>query len=166
MADANPTKAGAPISLDLPQWREFNAFGSTAFSAEADAFNDMRVQFRILDLAGGADPLVAAQDAGTICIESITISAAPLDALRVSTPEQSAVVVLDILAGRPGAPRDHTLMNAGAALVVAGVADNLGDGVARAAQAIDSEDAMHTLERWRAIAGVSLDGQDRDERQS
>ena len=49
---------------------------------------------------------------------------------------------------RPGGPRrDHTLLNAAAALVVAGVAEKFGDGVRRAGEAIDSGAAAKVLER-------------------
>jgi hypothetical protein len=80
----------APISLALPQWRLFNEHGSAAFDPEADAFNDMRLIFRVLDLGGAADPLAASRDSGTICIRSARISAVPLDALR-----RHAVTVYD-----------------------------------------------------------------------
>jgi anthranilate phosphoribosyltransferase len=74
------------------------------------------------------------------------LSPGRLDDLLVDSPSASAATVREILAGRPGACRDHALLNAAAALVVAGVAGDLRDGVARAGRAIDSGDAAQTLD--------------------
>ncbi len=46
------------------------------------------------------------------------------------------------------------LLNAAAALVVAGQAEDLREGVARAAEAVDSGAARDRLERLRRLAGV------------
>lgn len=58
----------------------------------------------------------------------------------------NAAALRDMLAGKAGAYRDTVLMNAGAGLVVAGVADDLSQGVQRAAEAIDSGAAMARLD--------------------
>jgi anthranilate phosphoribosyltransferase len=60
---------------------------------------------------------------------------------------QNAGIVSEVLAGRKGAPRDVVLLNAGAALLVAGRVKNVRDGIASAAEAIDSGAARQTLER-------------------
>lgn len=91
----------------------------------------------------------------TVTPESVGLKKATLDELRIVSPEQSAKIILEILQGQLGAARDHALLNAGAALVVAGVAKNLGDGVARTAKAIDDGAAMDKLNQWRSIAGIS-----------
>jgi anthranilate phosphoribosyltransferase len=70
---------------------------------------------------------------------------ASLDDLRVENPEQSAAMIRAILGGSPGPPRDHTLFNAAAALVVAGVAPDLAAGVRLAGFAIDDGAAARTL---------------------
>jgi anthranilate phosphoribosyltransferase len=77
---------------------------------------------------------------------------ATLHDLRVASAEASAQAVRDILAGASGPRRDHALLNAGAALVVGGLADDLGSGVARAAQAVDSGAASGTLEALIALS--------------
>ena len=59
---------------------------------------------------------------------------------------QNAAIVSDVLAGKKGAPRDVVLFNAGAALVVAGRVKNVREGIARAADAIDSGAARATLD--------------------
>ena len=67
-------------------------------------------------------------------------------ALRVDGPEQSAKVITEILAGKGGAPREIVALNAGAALVVGGVADSLAEGLAMAFDAIDSGKAKAALD--------------------
>ena len=51
-----------------------------------------------------------------------------------------------MLGGAKGAYRDIVLLNAGAALLVAGKAKTLRDGVALAAESIDSGKALAVLE--------------------
>ncbi len=72
--------------------------------------------------------------------------------LLVDSPGRSADAVRAILGGEIGARRNHALMNAGAALVVAGLSANLADGVIMGAQAIDSGAASATLEEWRTLS--------------
>jgi anthranilate phosphoribosyltransferase len=57
-----------------------------------------------------------------------------------------------VLDGEKTAYRDIVLINAAAALVVAGIAETLRDGVTRAAEAIDSGKARQTLERLVAVS--------------
>ncbi|MBT9288304.1 anthranilate phosphoribosyltransferase [Prosthecodimorpha staleyi] len=66
--------------------------------------------------------------------------------LRGGDGIQNAEALRAVLDGRKGAYRDIVLMNAGAALVVAGKADGLKDGVERAARAIDEGGARARLE--------------------
>jgi anthranilate phosphoribosyltransferase len=58
----------------------------------------------------------------------------------------SAAIIRDILAGHRGPPRDLVLLNAAAALLVAGATDAWQDALARAAEAIDSGRAVTTLQ--------------------
>jgi anthranilate phosphoribosyltransferase len=87
--------------------------------------------------------VVSPQDAG--------LPTANLEELLVESPAQSAGVILSILRGEARARRDHALLNAAAALVVAGRASRLADGVALAAQAIDSGAALAKLEQWKSL---------------
>jgi anthranilate phosphoribosyltransferase len=59
-----------------------------------------------------------------------------------------------VLDGIKGPIRDVVLLNAAAALIVAGVAANLREGVARAATAIDSGAARHVLDRLVEITNA------------
>jgi anthranilate phosphoribosyltransferase len=57
-----------------------------------------------------------------------------------------------VLAGERGAPRDVVLLNAGAALFIAGAAGSIEAGIVLAAAAIDRGDAKQTLDRLVAIS--------------
>ncbi len=59
----------------------------------------------------------------------------------------NAGIVRDVLAGKKGPARDVVLLNAGAALCVAGRAPTVKQGIAQAAAAIDSGAARATLEK-------------------
>jgi len=62
------------------------------------------------------------------------------------TPEENAQITRDILSGKlQGSKRNIVLMNAGAALYIAGKADTIEDGVKLAAEMIDSGKATETL---------------------
>ncbi|HBE15699.1 MAG TPA: anthranilate phosphoribosyltransferase [Ruminococcaceae bacterium] len=69
------------------------------------------------------------------------------DDLRGGTPEENAQITLAILNGEKGHKRNAVLMNAGAALYIGGKADSMKDGIALAAQIIDSGKALTTLDK-------------------
>jgi anthranilate phosphoribosyltransferase len=60
--------------------------------------------------------------------------------------------LLDVLQGARNGYRDTILFNAAAALMVAGAVGDLREGVARAAQALDSGAALRVLETLRAAS--------------
>ena len=62
----------------------------------------------------------------------------PFEAILGGSPEDNGRAFRALLDGTASAYRDAVLLNAAAALVVAGAADDLKDGVARTADAIDS----------------------------
>ena len=74
---------------------------------------------------------------------------------RASTAElaggdaaRNAAIAREVLGGATGPHRDVILLNAGAALEVAGKAATLTQGMTLAAESIDSGAARETLERW------------------
>ena len=67
--------------------------------------------------------------------------------LKGGTPAENAQITRDILAGQKGHKRNAVLMNAGAALYIAGKAETFVDGVKLAAEIIDSGKAAATLEK-------------------
>src|SRR5437667_7383301 len=74
------------------------------------------------------------------------------DALKGGDAEENARIITRVLAGDRGAARDVVVLNAGAALFVAGVAATVKDGIARASQALDRGEAKRTLDRLIAIS--------------
>jgi anthranilate phosphoribosyltransferase len=74
----------------------------------------------------------------------------PLAELSADGPEQSAAVVRAVLEGRDGAARRVVLANAAAALLAAERVATPAEGVARAADAVDSGRARRVLERLSA----------------
>ena len=70
--------------------------------------------------------------------------------LAGGTPADNARIIETILRGEPGARRDVVVLNAAAALVVAGVSETLDDGVERAALTIDAGLGTELLGRLRA----------------
>ncbi len=73
------------------------------------------------------------------------------DDLKGGTPEHNAAALKAVLDGQPGPYRDIVVYNAGAALLVAGQAGDLKDGVALAMAAIDNGGAMAALEKLISI---------------
>ena len=68
-------------------------------------------------------------------------------ALRADSPEKSKAMLLGVLDNQPGAPRDIVILNAGAALYAANVADSLQAGILRATAALESGAAKARLEQ-------------------
>ena len=69
------------------------------------------------------------------------------DELKGGTPEENAEITRAILRGEKGPMRDAVLMNAGASLYIGGKAESIKEGVALAAEIIDSGKAMETLQK-------------------
>ena len=72
---------------------------------------------------------------------------ARVEDLQAANPAESAAIIRDVLGGRKFPPRDIVALNAGAALVVAGLAADLPAGLAQAADSIDSGKAAQALAR-------------------
>lgn len=68
------------------------------------------------------------------------------------TPAENAAITRAVLGGEKGPKRTAVLLNAGAALYIGGKADTMKDGVALAAELIDSGKALATLEKLIEIS--------------
>jgi len=97
----------------------------------------------VVELRGGA------VRSFTITPEDAGLPRAPVSAIRGGEAAVNAAALGAVLRGAAGPYRDTVLLNAGAALVVAGRADTVRDGVAQAAIAIDSGAALAALETLR-----------------
>jgi len=81
--------------------------------------------------------------------EDAGLSRAPREALRGGDAAANAAISDEVLAGAAGPRRDVVVLNAGAALVVAGRAKDLGDGARQAAAALDDGRGRALLARVR-----------------
>ena len=84
------------------------------------------------------------------------IARASREDLHGGDPSESARVARAVLGGEYGAARDVVLLNAGAALEVAGAASDLDEGIALASSSIDEGKAGAKLERWIAVSNSDL----------
>jgi anthranilate phosphoribosyltransferase len=96
--------------------------------------------------------------------EECGLSRHPLEALKGGDARTNAAITRDILGGQTGGPRDAVLMNAAAALCVAGKALSLAEGVELARASIDSGHALDVLEQLIAVTNrLAAEGElDRD----
>lgn len=78
----------------------------------------------------------------------------PFAAIVGGTPEQNAIALRDLLSGTKSAYRDAVLLNAAAALLVAGKVNTLPEGVVLATKSIDSGAARHALETLARITSA------------
>jgi anthranilate phosphoribosyltransferase len=74
---------------------------------------------------------------------------ATLEQLSGGDAQINASILYDVVTGIPGPRRDIVLLNAAAALVAAGLAGDLKEGVTQAAEAIESGEAAATLAKLR-----------------
>ncbi len=94
--------------------------------------------------------LVAAIDEKGVSLSTITpedfgLKRCALEDLQGGDATRNATIVRDILSGRTGPRRDIVLLNSAYALVAAGEARSVSDGIRQAAQAIDSGRAFAVL---------------------
>jgi anthranilate phosphoribosyltransferase len=74
--------------------------------------------------------------------------------LKGATARDNARLIEQVLAGERGPARDVVLMNAGAALFIAGAVPSFDHGILNASRAIDRGDAKRTLERLVSISAT------------
>ena len=75
-----------------------------------------------------------------------------MDDLKGGDSEDNATITLNILKGEKGPKRDISLINAAAAIFVAGLATDLKEGLEKAAQSVDSGAALAKLEKLKEIS--------------
>jgi anthranilate phosphoribosyltransferase len=90
----------------------------------------------------------------TVTPEEVGLKRAPIDDIRgAATPLESAAQVREVLGGAAGARLDMVLLNSGAALMAAGRANSLRDGIEMAREVVSSGAALAKLERLVAFCG-------------
>jgi anthranilate phosphoribosyltransferase len=97
---------------------------------------------RVAELRDGAIETYA------VTPEEVGVEPAPVESFRAGTPARNAELARHVLAGRPGPERSLTVLNAGAAVYVAGKAETIAAGARLAEEAIDSGAAREALERY------------------
>jgi anthranilate phosphoribosyltransferase len=100
---------------------------------------------------------VAALDQGKISTFEVTPEDAGLarangEALKGGDADANAVALRGVLDGKPGAYREVALLNAAAALIVAGKAGTLKEGVALGTKSLDSGAAAARLKQLVAVS--------------
>ena len=83
----------------------------------------------------------------TITPEDFGFERCSKEDLKGGSPEENAKITLDILNGKKGHKRNAVLLNAGAALYIGGKAESMKEGVALAAELIDSGKALTALQK-------------------
>src|SRR5918993_3498655 len=86
--------------------------------------------------------------------KDLGITPASIEALAGGDPATNAALARRVLDGEPGPHRDIVWLNAGAALVAAGLADDLTSGVGSARSSIDEGSAAAALDRLVAISNA------------
>jgi anthranilate phosphoribosyltransferase len=90
----------------------------------------------------------------TVMPEQAGLARAPVEAIRGGDARENAAALVALLHGAPGPYRDTVVLNASAALIVAGRADDLQEGAMQAVRGIDEGAALAALERMRAATAV------------
>jgi anthranilate phosphoribosyltransferase len=90
----------------------------------------------------------------TICPEEAGLSRAPIEAIRGGDAALNAATLQALLQGAIGPYRDTVLLNAGGALVVAGRAADIRDGIGLAVRSIATGAALAALETLRRETAV------------
>lgn len=86
----------------------------------------------------------------TVNPKQFGLSEHQLKDIQIQNAEQSKAMIMDVLDGKKGAPRDIVLLNAGAAIYTAGIASTLAEGIQKAAQMIDEGKALAKLKALQA----------------
>jgi anthranilate phosphoribosyltransferase len=84
--------------------------------------------------------------------EEAGLSRAANGALKGGDADANAIALNAVLSGKPGPFRDVALLNAAAALIVAGRAKSLTEGVAMGAKSLDSGAAAAKLKHLIAVS--------------
>jgi len=85
--------------------------------------------------------------------EELGVATADVERIAGGTPSENAATVERVLAGEAGPARDVVLLNAGAAIMVGGGAEDLAGAVERAQESIDSGAAREVLSKLVQVSG-------------
>lgn len=107
---------------------------------------------RVIEVrAGGTEEWFV--EPGELGLDSST-----LEAVAGGEPAENAMVIRSVLAGEPGAPLELALLNAGAAIYVGGAVEDLGSGIGRAREVVESGAAAGILDSLVELSGELAEG--------
>jgi anthranilate phosphoribosyltransferase len=137
VADASKLETIAAASAELGTKRALVV-------SSADGLDEFSVSgtTRVVELKDGE---LATYD---VSAEEVGIEPARDGAVGAGTPDENARVLRGVLEGEQGTERSLALLNAAAAIYVAGRAETLGAGLGRARAAVDSGAALRVMERF------------------
>ena len=168
-------KYAAPVRKELGVRTMFNVLGPLTNPAGADnqvlgVFHPdlVGIQARVLQRLGSRHVLVVNGNDGldeitisgstnvaelkngqvteySISPEEFGLQTSPLDSVRVTNIDEAKAMLQGVLENKSGPARDIVLLNAGAAIYVAGLADTLTHGVQKAAEVIANGMAKNKL---------------------
>ncbi len=178
-------KYAAPVRKELGIRTLFNVLGPLTNPAGADnqimgVFHPdlVGIQARVLQRLGSQHVLVVNGNDGldeitisgpsfvaelkdgqvneyTVTPEQFGLKSAPLDAIRVTSTDEAKAMLSDVLDNKAGIARDIVLLNAGAAIYAAGLADSLALGIKKADKTISSGAARNKLAQLVQISNES-----------
>jgi anthranilate phosphoribosyltransferase len=90
----------------------------------------------------------------TVTPDEFGLKTAPLSDIRVANVDDAKAMLLGVLDNQPGTAYDIVLLNAGAAIYVAGLSASLADGVKKAREVIASGAAKNKLEQLIEVSNA------------
>ena len=84
--------------------------------------------------------------------EDVGFKRYPIESLKGGNAAVNKKIIIDVLNGKKGGPREVALLNAAAALKVSGLVKRLEDGIQKATEAIDSGSAWHKLQQMIEVS--------------
>jgi anthranilate phosphoribosyltransferase len=88
----------------------------------------------------------------TIKPSDFGLDAADLKTIQVDNADASKAMMIDVLNGSQGSHRNITILNAGAAIYISGIASSLKEGIEKAASVIDQGLALKKLEALKVAS--------------
>jgi anthranilate phosphoribosyltransferase len=146
------------VGVGHPEWAELVAGALAALGTK---------RALVVHGGGGADELTCAGENLVLTVEDGTVSQsvlspgavglshASLEAIRGGTPEENAETMQRVLEGEQGPVLDCVVLNAGAALVAAGRAATVREGIDLASSTVESGRARGALERLVAVCAAA-----------
>jgi len=149
------------------QSQVLGVFSADALELVAETLRELGVErAMVVHGAGGLDEISLAGSTGIVELkdskilryeltpEEFRMARAPLQAIRGGTAAENADLIRRIFGGERGAASDIVAVNAGAALMVTGVAKTLGEGAEIAGEVIRSGAAKKKLEEMASLGST------------